>query len=153
DSIGFRAVRTFRHKLLAQLSDVLVTPCKKCDKDIKISNLDRTEGPVWRLVSQQPEHMLDPRFKSWDDLLLAAADQVIDDAGKDSSAIARYPWGRHDTTKIQHPLSLAVPSLAGWLDMQARPLDGDSENMPRIQAPAIGASQRMGVSPGHEADG
>jgi penicillin amidase len=138
---------------LGQLSDVLVSPCKRFDKEFKISNLDRTEGAVWRLASEQPEHLIDPRFKSWHELLLAAADQVIDDAGKDESALVRYTWGRHNTTKIQHPLSLAVPSLASWLDMQARPLDGDSENMPRIQAPSTGASQRMGVSPGHEADG
>ena len=37
--------------------------------------------------------------------------------------------------------------------MPARELPGDSENMPRIQAPEMGASQRMAVSPGHEADG
>ena len=31
DSVGFRAVRTFRHRLIAQLSDVLVSPCKQVD--------------------------------------------------------------------------------------------------------------------------
>jgi penicillin amidase len=153
DSVGFRAVRTFRHKLLAQLSDVLVSPCKQYDKTFKIWNIDRTEGPVWRLVSERPEHMIDPRFETWDALLLAAADQVIADAGASEASLASYRWGGHNTTRIQHPLSQAVPMLAGWLDMQGRPLDGDSENMPRIQAPETGASQRMGVSPGHESDG
>ena len=54
DSVGFRAVRTFRRRLLTQLSDVLVSPCKKIDKDFSIVKLDRTEGPVWRLVSERP---------------------------------------------------------------------------------------------------
>ena len=36
--------------------------------------------------------------------------------------------------------------------MPADPLPGDG-NMPRVQAPAFGASQRMVVAPGHEADG
>ena len=176
DSIGYRAVRTFRHRLVAQLSDVLVTPCKLADKDFAIAHLDRTEGPVWRLVSEKPEHMIDPRFKSWDELLLAAADAIIAEAhGGDAaladytgklrpenlnrrrvepgSTLADYTWGNHNTTRIQHPLSLAVPALASWLDMPAQALPGDSENMPRIQAPAMGASQRMAVSPGHEKDG
>ena len=51
------------------------------------------------------------------------------------------------------PSLVAVPSLARWLDMPAEPVAGDSANLPRIQAPAMGASERMGVSPGHEADG
>jgi penicillin amidase len=37
--------------------------------------------------------------------------------------------------------------------MQPRPLPGDWDNMPRIQAPERGASQRMAVSPGREKDG
>ena len=36
--------------------------------------------------------------------------------------------------------------------MPADPLPGDG-NMPRVQAPGFGASQRMVVSPGREADG
>ncbi len=152
DSVGFRAVRTFRRRLLTQLSDVLVTPCKEVDKKFSIEKLDRTEGPVWRLVSERPEHLIDPRFKTWDELLLAAADDVINDATKDNHKLADYTWGAYNTTRIQHPLSLALPALATWLDMPPQPLPGDSENMPRIQAPAMGASQRLAVSPGHEQD-
>jgi penicillin amidase len=36
--------------------------------------------------------------------------------------------------------------------MPAEPLRGDG-NMPRVVAPDFGASERMVVSPGHEADG
>ncbi len=153
DSVGFRAVRLFRLKLLAQLSDVLTSPCRQADKKFTIGSLDRTEVPVWLLVSERPGHLIDPRFNSWDELLLAAADAVIADAGKDGGRLAAYTWGRQNTTKIQHPLSLAVPQLARWLDMPAQPLAGDWDNMPRIQTPSAGASQRMGVSPGRESDG
>jgi penicillin amidase len=152
DSVGFRAVRTFRRRLLAQLSDVLVAPCKKIDKDFSLVKLDRTEGPLWRLVSERPEHLIDPRFKTWDELLVAAADDVITDATKNGGKLSDYTWGAYNTTRIQHPLSMALPALSTWLDMPAQPLPGDSENMPRIQAPSMGASQRMAVSPGHEAD-
>jgi penicillin amidase len=153
DSVGFRAVRAFRRALLAQLADLLVAPCKKADPEFSIARLDRTEGPVWRLVSERPEHLIDPRFATWDALLLAAADAVIADATSDGAALADYTWGGYNTTRIQHPLSQAVPALADWLDMPGRALAGDSADMPRIQTPTSGASQRMGVSPGHEEDG
>ena len=153
DSVGFRAVRKFRHMLISQLTDLLVNPCKKSDKNFSIAKMDRSEGPVWRMVSEQPEHLLDPRYKSWNELLLSTADEVAADATGKGAKLAGYTWGKHNTTRIQHPLSLAVPSLARWLDMPSQELSGDSENMPRIQAPAMGASQRLGVSPGRERDG
>jgi penicillin amidase len=53
---------------------------------------------------------------------------------------------------MRHPISRAVPQLAGLLDMPAVELPGDS-NMPRVQSPTFGASERFAVSPGKEADG
>jgi penicillin amidase len=50
-------------------------------------------------------------------------------------------------------LTRAVPQLASWLNMPDQPLPGDWDNMPRIQTPDHGASERMAVSPGHEFDG
>ncbi len=153
DSVGFRAVRAFRRRLYSQLCDVLGNPCKQVDDDFSLGRYERVEGAVWRLVSEQPEHMIDPRYENWNDLLLAAADDVIAEAKQDGGGLASFTWGQYNTTKIQHPLSLAVPALASWLDMQPQQLPGDTDNMPRIQAPERGASQRMAVSPGHEADG
>jgi len=47
----------------------------------------------------------------------------------------------------------ALPGLLrSWLCMPADPLPGDGL-VPRVQGPGFGASQRMGVSPGREADG
>jgi penicillin G amidase len=153
DSVGFRAVRQFRLALLNQLSDVLVSPCKKVQPKFSIAGLDRTEGPVWQLVSKRPPHLIDPRFKTWDELLLSAADGIVTGATKNGSRLTDYTWGSYNTTQISHPLSLAVPQLAGWLNMPAQPLPGDWDNMPRIQTPDKGASERMAVSPGHETDG
>jgi penicillin amidase len=153
DSVGFRAVRTFRRKLLAQLCDVYGAPARKLDEDFQLARYERVEGPIWKIISEKPEHLLDPRYENWDALLLAAADDVIAEASANGSPLAGFTWGAYNTTKIQHPLSLAVPSLAGWLDMMPEELPGDTENMPRIQAPSNGASQRMGVSPGREQDG
>ena len=53
---------------------------------------------------------------------------------------------------MRHPLSPALPFAGRWLDMPAQPLPGDAQ-MPRVQGEAFGASQRLVVSPGHEAQG
>jgi penicillin amidase len=53
---------------------------------------------------------------------------------------------------MRHPLSQAIPFVGHWLDMPAQPLSGDSF-MPRVQGPSFGASERMVVSPGREAQG
>jgi penicillin amidase len=42
--------------------------------------------------------------------------------------------------------------LSWLLDMPAHALPGDTA-MPRVQAPAFGASERFAVSPGHEEQG
>lgn len=154
ESVGFRAVRTFRRHLIAQLSDAMTVPCKKADNAFSIARLDRTEGPVWQLVSKRPEHLIDPRYKDWNALLVAAADRVLDEASKGGAALKDFTWGNYNTTKIIHPMSPFLPQSFGEiLNMPKQQLPGDSENMPRIQAPAMGASQRMGVSPGHESEG
>jgi penicillin amidase len=65
---------------------------------------------------------------------------------------ASWTWGGRNTVRIRHPISLAVPQLAGWLDMATAQLPGAS-NMPRVQGPSFGASERFAVSPGREEDG
>jgi penicillin amidase len=110
-----------------------------------------SEGPLWALVSQRPLHLLDPKFETWPDLFLAAADRTAEDAQK-AGAIAAYSWGRANTVRIRHPFSATVPMLGPFLDMPAEELPGDS-NMPRVQGPTFGASERFAVSPGREKDG
>jgi penicillin amidase len=110
------------------------------------------EGPLWALVTTRPQHLLDPRYRDWDEALLAAADTLIERDRHIGTSLAARTWGERNTTHIQHPLSLAVPLLGRFLDMPAHPLPGD-ENMPRVQGPRFGASERLAVSPGREERG
>jgi penicillin amidase len=96
-------------------------------------------------------HLLDPRFESWTDLLLTAADLTAEDA-LEHGGIASYTWGRVNTVRVRHALSRAVPLLGLLLDLPGEELPGDS-NMPRVQGPTFGASERFAVSPGREQDG
>lgn len=153
DSVGYRAVREFRLALARHVFEPLTTPCRKADPQFNyLSRALQYEAPLWALVNERPEHLLDPKFRSWDEQLLAAADAVIGDFTKEGGKIADRTWGEANTARIQHTLSRAVPRLSSFLDMPRDPQPGDS-NMPRVARPGNGASQRLVVSPGREAEG
>jgi penicillin amidase len=153
DSAGYRLVRAFRGTLAEDVFGAVTARCKAADARFDyVGQVWRFEGPLWALATQRPAHLLSARFRTWDDQLLAAVDRVIETLGEQEGALADRTWGERNTTRVQHPLSLAVPSLARWLDMPRIPLPGDS-HMPRFQSPRAGASERMAVSPGREAEG
>jgi len=94
---------------------------------------------------------LNPRYGSWSEQLLAAADATAARLGRRGPLDART-WGEQNTVRVRHPLSRALPWASGWLDITPEALPGDS-NMPHFQSPDAGASERLAVSPGHEASG
>ena len=153
DSVGFRLVREFRLKAAQRALAPLGAVCHAANPDFELMRLDMSEDPAWRLISEQPEHLLDPKFKSWNEFKLSIVDEMIAEATKSGGKLADYTWGKHNTAKIQHPFSRLLTSLSSQLDMPAEPLAGDSAHMPRIQRPSGGASERMAVSPGKEKEG
>jgi penicillin amidase len=152
DSVGYRLVREFR----SQVEDLALAPlfvsCKQADAKFDYHNLAQLEGPLWALVTQQPPHLLDPTYKDWDALMLTALSKVSDSVTATKKPLDAYTWGERNVVRLRHPLSGAVPFLSGFLDMAPAHLPGDS-NMPRVQGKDFGASERMVVAPGHEAEG
>jgi len=110
------------------------------------------EGSLWRLVTEQPPHMLSTEYNDWRELLLRQADAVIESAEKSCGTLVGCTWGLRNTANIRHPLSSSLGPLGRYLDMPARPLAGDM-NSPRVTGPTFGASERFAVSPGREAEG
>ena len=151
DSAAYRSVREFRMRVAELAFAPLVERIRQVDAEYSPTTERNGEGPLWALVSQRSPHLLDPKYKTWTELLLAAADRVAEDA-QNAGGIATYVWGRRNTVRIRHPLSTAVPMLGPFLDMPTEELPGDS-NMPRVQGPTSGASERFAVSPGREQDG
>jgi penicillin amidase len=151
DSAAYRLVRDFRAHAGELAFGPLTARIRQFDPDYSFIAARGTEGPLWALVTQRPQHLLDRKFKTWSDLLLAAADLTAEDAQK-AGGIAGYTWGKANTVRIRHAFSNAMPMLAALLDMPAQELPGDS-NMPRVQGPTSGASERFAVSPGREKDG
>lgn len=153
DSSSYRIVRAWRLAVQDRLLDGLTAPARAAmGEDFEMPGVGQFEGVAWPLVTQRPMHLLPRRFASWDALFEDAAREVRDDLKK-QGPLAGRTWGERNTAKICHPLAMALPGFAKpALCMPADPLPGDS-GMPRVQGPKFGASERMVVSPGHEADG
>ena len=168
DSVAYRIVRAWRLAVHARIADGLLAPTRAAAGDaIAWPDPPNFEGVVWPLVRQRPEHLLPRRFActpqtqqgrctpvadGWTALLEDAAREVRDTLQAEGP-LAQRTWGEHNTAAICHPLATAIPLIGRRaLCMPAQPLPGDG-TVPRVQAPAFGASQRMVVAPGHEADG
>ncbi|MEJ2109445.1 MAG: penicillin acylase family protein [Acidobacteriota bacterium] len=153
DSVGYVLVRRYRFTAFENVYGWLTEDCRQADEDFRFDILDQWEGPLWKLVTERPVHLLDPRFESWDQALLSFIDQAIESLEEEEGIeLGQVTWGRKNRTQIRHPLSQAIPFLSRWLDMPSRPLPGDAL-MPRVQRPSSGASERFAVSPGREEDG
>lgn len=148
-SAAYRLVRTFRLTAQRMAFDALTASVTTAVPSFDHGLLRRLEGPLWRLVNEQPEHLLDPDFPSWPDFLLAAADRAIASLAQ-GGPLHERTWGEANTADIAHPLAAGVPLLGRWLNMPRDPLAGDIYT-PRVAAPRSGASQRFVASPGHEA--
>ncbi|HAL23057.1 MAG TPA: penicillin acylase, partial [Stenotrophomonas sp.] len=153
DSVSYRMTRGFRGKVLDAVEGALLAPAKaQLGDDFLPPRLAQLEGVVWPMLEQRPANLLPPGVASWDDLLATAARELEADLSP-QGPLQQRTWGERNTAAICQPVARALPAFAQrWLCMPADPLPGDRD-MPRVQGPNFGASQRMVVSPGHEADG
>lgn len=152
DSVGYRLVRTFRNEVSERALGSLFESCFEENPDFNWRRF-HYEQPLWLLLQEKPAHLLDPKFTTWDDLLVAAVDGTVATTEAEAGGLDRATWGRANTARIRHPFSQFLPRwLTGWLDLPADPLAGD-DHMPRVQSPSFGASERFVVSPGREDEG
>jgi penicillin amidase len=152
DSVAYRVVREFRDTLEKEVFASLTGYPGHPDELPFYRSTRRFEGPLWRLVTERPAHLLDPRYASWDAQLLAVADEARLRLQKAGPRLADRTWGEGNTLVIQHPLGGAVPLLGRWLNIAQKPLPGDLD-MPRVVGRFFSSSERMVVSPGHEETG
>jgi penicillin amidase len=152
ESAAYRLARHAR----AVVSRLAFDPFARLWRDVapgaSYARMRRSEGPLWRLVTERPAHLLDPAYESWEALLVAAIDETIAELTDGGRALRDRTWGEANRAAIGHPLSAAVPLLGRWLDMPRDPLPGDIYT-PRASSPRAGASERMAVSPGREEEG
>lgn len=148
DSVSYRLVRDFRERTRATVWRMISGALGAGSS----SPFPLFEGSLWRLVTEQPPHLLTDDYPDWRSLLLQQVDALIVAAEKSCETLARCSWGARNTAAIRHPLSAALGPLATFIDMPARALNGDM-HVPRVTGPDFGASERFAVSPGREAEG
>ncbi len=141
---GYRLVREWRSAVV----DRALMPLLSLPDGTALGLPARDETPAWRLVSEQPAHLLPAAYGSWPALLLGAADDV---AG-DYADLGDATWGARNALVMEHPMASALPGIGSRLVMPSVEQPGD-QRMPRVSGPSFGASQRMVVSPGHEERG
>lgn len=149
---GYRLLREFERRVADRAFTMLAAPAEARWPAFDWNPPQRFTETAWRLVGARPANLLDPRFPDWDAWLADVAIRTARDRPKACASLAACTWGAVNTTRIQHPISAALPALARFLDMPSGPLPGDAF-VPRVQAPDFGASERFVVSPGHEAEG
>ena len=151
DEPGHRLVRRFRLQVLEAVLGPVYAPVHRRDPAATGYGAG-VEQPLWSILTARPAHLRPASAPSWDALLLAAARETVAKVGGESP-LREATWGRANTLRMRHPLSGALPGWVGrFLDMPAEGLPGDSR-MPRVQTPNFGASLRMVVAPGREAEG
>jgi penicillin G amidase len=152
DSVAYRLVRGYHSHAERAVWEMIARALKIPPQDSPILP-SQFEAPLWQLVHEQPMHMLAADYPSWRDFLLATLDATIADLDRNCGPrLDRCTWGSRMVVRIQHPISHGLPFLAPLLDMPSIELPGDHD-MPRVQDGAFGASERFGVSPGHEDQG
>ena len=153
-SAAYRLVRQFRELASARIIAFVVRSCYENDPDFDYRFVRRREGPIWTMLTQQPMHLLDPQYRSWDEFVLATVDDVADQAqrGHWFTGLRDRTWSEYDVTRYRHPLSGAIPLLGRWLDMPAQALAGDLYTV-NMHWQSNAPSERMVVSPGDERNG
>ena len=158
ESVGYRVVRAFREAVLVRVVDSILAPAQRLIDEREHLQLRRlrprnVEHMAWNLLQTRPDALLPAGISSWD----AVLDLAIDDVNKQieqqaGGKLEAYTWGAKNRLAMRHPMSKVVPYLGDLIDPPAEPLPGDRD-MPRVQTPTHGASQRFVVSPGRESEG
>lgn len=149
---AYRWVRQFRIEVEARVFFMLIAPARARAQAFEFEIPTSFEGPLWRVLTARPPHLLAAVYADWDALLIEAlrASERWPPACRD---LPHCTWGSVNAVHSVHPLARALPLLAGLLDMPVVQVPGGHHDMPRIQAPDYGASERFSVAPGEESAG
>lgn len=152
DSVGYNLLRHWQSRVANRTLRPIFARCVEYDPRFEYWQL-RYDDALLTLHQQEPANLLDVGYASWDALRLAAVDDVLAELKRSGQALATATWGESNRLEMHHPFGDGLPGfVAGWINFPATPQAGDSR-MPRVARPRHGASLRMVVSPGHEAEG
>jgi penicillin amidase len=149
-SVGYRLVEGFRKTGIRLVLGSLLHPVAAALGHDPLAGA-RAEWPVERLLTERPAALVPPPYKDWNAVNGAILDGLAG-AVQDAGGLDRFTWGTINHTGIHHPLARFVPLLGLLTDPPDVGEAGDVV-VPRVAVPGFGASERLVVSPGHEASG
>ena len=154
ESVSYRLARGLRSIVLQRVTAHLLSPVSQAmGERFTAPKLSQLEAVLWPAIENEIPELLPTDYAQWDEFLHASLIELQSQLQDVPGDLIDRSWGEKNATQICHPLALALPTLlAEPLCMPSEPQAGDS-NMPRVAGPGFGASQRMVVSPGHEAEG
>ncbi len=152
DDPAYRLVDDFRRHVEARAFYMLIAPARRLAPDFEFEIPDSFEGPLWRMMQERPANLLSADYPDWNAFLRQAL-LASEKAPARCADLASCTWGTVNTLRVAHPLSSALPLLARFLDMPTVSVPGGRHDMPRIQGPDYGASERFSVAPGRESEG
>ena len=150
-SVGFRLARAYwlalYDEVFGSLDSVLAR--QPVPASFELAN-PRWPVVLAALVDDRPAGWLS-QGRTWREVELSAIDLAILRMTQNGARLDQARWGVRNRAAIAHPLAASLPVVGAWLTAPQDELAGD-DHMPRVAAPAFGASERLVVSPGHEQD-
>jgi len=151
DAVGYALVRSFYWSMYDAWFANLDAELQRTYRTASYRAASRRVEPVMEILAEK-RAWIPPGMADWRAFLLNRIDAVIGKATQNGAPLREAKWGVVNRAAIAHPLARFLPWLAGWLGAPVDPLPGDTQ-MPRVQAPTFGASERIVVAPGHEETG
>jgi penicillin amidase len=158
-SVGYRLVRTFRAELIGTVYHAFTAPMRAGEpapvsgQRLRPITSKQADEPVWRLLTEQPAHLVPSGYQDWDAVVNAGIAKTLSAvASQAEGRLDAFTWGAANRAEIRHPLARVVPGLSFLLNPSSEPQPGDLYQ-PRVASPTTGASERFVVAPGHEKTG
>ncbi|MFY0664546.1 MAG: penicillin acylase family protein [Natronospirillum sp.] len=153
DSVSYRLVRAYRAAILERAIGPAFFHVEDNTHFFVPERVTQTiEYPLWALVAEQPDHLLNPAYHTWQELFAEAAVQALDSLASETVLLENASWGSVNRLSFQHPLSLQYPALRWIINLPGAAVDGDIYT-PLVQGGNYGAALRMVVAPGQEDQG
>lgn len=151
DAVGYALVRSFYWSMYDAWFANLDAELQRTYRTASYRAASRRVEPVMEILAEK-RAWVPPGMADWRAFVLDRIDSVIGKATQNGASLRETKWGVINRAAIAHPLARFLPWLSGWLAAPVDPLSGDTQ-MPRVQAPTFGASERIVVAPGHEETG
>lgn len=155
DSLGLALIVEFRTQLIDAVISPIVARCVEADPSFRYG-WSSADVPVMRIVDSDRADLLPDRdaYPEWTSFLVSLLEKSAKRLASANgvSSVEDINWGKVNTTKVFHPLFGGMPVIGRLFNMPVEPLPGCMECV-RFSMSRSGASARMVVAPGHEAEG